>query len=798
MRPDAAARSIRLPALAFASLLLACACAMGQDGGARRNFSVPPGPLSSALTALAAQAGVLFSADAKLVEGRTSTGLEGAHDLASAFAVLLRGSGLRVVQGPQGFMLERIPQAAAVAQPPASPASTTLPQITVRGQRWRETPSYQAGDEEIGLVRNGAPLREAPQAITVLTRDFIQDVQPQSVADLLRYVPGIGAAQGEGNRDTPVFRGASSTTGFLVNGLRDDVQYYRDLYNVERVEALRGPNAMMVGHGAVAGLINRVTKEPGWTTEREIAVHAGSQQEQRVTLDSSQVHGERLASRINLLYEDSGGFRDFFSLRRLGFNPVVAWRLEGSALLTAGFEHFQDERTADRGIPSYAGRPVDVPSSRFFGNPDSSVTWVRMNAVNAQLDLPLGEGRQLRSRLRVADYDKFFQNVFAGTVRPSGGQLEVALAAHNSRIRRQNIFSQTDLTATVEAGGVRHALLAGIEVGRQVGDNRRTTGFFGPGGATTVYVPLSQPVTRQPMAFRSTPGDPDSSTKARTVALYVQDGIRWSPRWEATLGMRYDRFAVDMRDNSVAQDLAGRDGLWSPRAALTYKPREALSLYAGYGVGYAPRAGELLSSLNLGNQALRPEKYANYEVGAKWQPRPQLETSVALYRLERRNVLVTEEATQEQKLVQGQRTHGLELSLSGHLAARWQAVGAYAWQDSRIRTPLSPAMPAGATMPHVPRHSASLWNRIAFDERWAVGLGIEYRGAVFTSTDNRVRLPSFTRIDAALFHALGNHLQLRLAIENLLDRRYYAFAHSNNNIMPGAPRALKATLTAAF
>ena len=800
-KPAHAAAPLRAAVLALCGLWLAPSPALAQAGAEAREYRIPAGPLSSALAALAAEAGVLFSADARLLDARTTPGLQGRYALPTAFARLLAGSGLELVQEGARYTLRRapVPPAPAAAVAPTGPTpSTILPQIDVHALALPRARNYHS-DPVVALARSDTSLHELPLAVTVIPRDLLQDLAVQSIADVLTYVPGVGAAQGEGNRDTPVFRGSSSTAGFLVDGLRDDVQYYRDLYNVERVEVLRGPNALLVGHGAVAGLINRVSKEPTWTTQRELGLQAGSFGHRRSTLDLSQVHGEQLASRLNLLYEDSHGYRDDFQLRRFGINPVVALRLPGQALLTLGYEHFQDRRTDDRGIASYQGRPVDTAASTFFGKPDDSLSWLRLNAFSGQLDLDLGAGLRLRSRLRHADYDKFFQNVFAGAVRENAGQLEVSLLAHNSRMRRRNTLSQTELNGTLNQGGVQHQWLAGVELNRQTTDNLRATGFFGDApGSTVVYVPLAQPRTTLPVNFRTRPNDPNQRSEARLFALYLQDQIRWSPQWQLTLGLRHDQLAVDLQDRAANQALASRDQLWSPRAALLYQPVERLSLYASYGVGHAPRAGEQLTGLSPGNQDLQPEKFTNYELGLKWLVREGLEASAALYRLDRGNAAVTGSASDTQVLVDGQRTRGLELSLAGQWRPGWHVMGAYTWQDSRVRTTLSPAAPAGASMPHVPRHSFALWNRVTLDARWAAGLGVTLRGAVFTSTDNTVRLPGYARVDAALFYTVRSDLRLQLNLDNLLDRRYYAFAHSNNNITPGSPRALRLGLTLQF
>ncbi|KQP37010.1 TonB-dependent siderophore receptor [Pseudorhodoferax sp. Leaf274] len=786
--------------LSACALLLATASAWAQTGAAARDWRIPAGPLGSALAQLAAEAGVLFSADARLLDARTTPGLQGRYALPQAFGQLLDGTGLELVQDGPRYTLRPAaaapPPLPAPRMPEAATTPTVLPPVTVRAPAFTDAPAYTSTAAP-ALTRSGTPLQELPQSLTVLTQDFIADLAVQNIAELLRYVPGVGAAQGEGNRDTPVFRGISTTAAFLVDGLRDDMQYYRDLYNVERVEALRGPDAMRVGHGAVAGLINRVSKAPDGTERRELTLATGSDQQRRVTLDASQVHGADLASRLNLLYEESGGWRDGFQLRRLGVNPVVRWHLPGQARLTVGYEHFQDRRTDDRGIPSWNGRPLDTDRTTFFGDPDESFTWVRLNALNAQLEADLGDGLRLQSRLRHAGYDKFFQNVFAGSVRENAGQREVALLAHNSRMRRQNTTSQTDLGWSWNQGAMQHRLLAGIELSRQAGDNRRETGFFA-NGATTLYLPVSQPTFFTPLSWRSRPSDPDSRSEAHQLALYLQDQIHLAPGWQATLGLRHDRLSVDMQDFAQRRAPSSRDRLWSPRAALLWQPQDALSLYLGSSVGYAPRAGEQLIALTQDNQALRPEQFVNHEVGARWRPHADLQASAVLYQLDRRNVSVEDTATNTQTFIDGQRTRGLELGLSGSWRPGWQVMGAYAWQDSRVRNALSPAAPAGAVMPHVPRHSFSLWNRVALNPQWALGLGASLRGMVFASTDNSVRLPGHARVDAAVFYTPAPGLRVQLNVENLLDRRYYAFAHSNNNIMPGAPRTLRLALSTAF
>ena len=176
-------------------------------------------------------------------------------------------------------------------------------------------------------TKTDTALIDTPQSISVITKEQIRDQAAQNVAEALRYVPGVGFAQGEGNRETPIFRGVSTTGDFFVDSVRDDVQYYRDLYNIERVEVFRGPNAMIFGRGATGGLLNRVSKTPEWKSASVGSLTLGSGSNKRITADLNQPINEDFAFRLNALYEDSGSYRDGVSLKRRGINPTLAWRV---------------------------------------------------------------------------------------------------------------------------------------------------------------------------------------------------------------------------------------------------------------------------------------------------------------------------------------------------------------------------------------------------------------------------------------------------------------------------------------
>jgi catecholate siderophore receptor len=679
----------------------------------------------------------------------------------------------------------------------AAETPTPLPKVTVIGEH--ESDGYLNGRSRTG-TRTDTALIDVPQSVSVVTRDLIADQSMQSLMDVARYVPGAGMAQGEGNRDTIILRGNSSTSDFFLDGVRDDVEYFRDLYNLDRVEVLKGPNAMIFGRGGAGGVVNRVTRQANWEQVGEVSLQGGSWESKRATFDFGDAISDGFAARITGVYEDSESYRDGFELERKGVNPTVALALGEATVLRVSYEYYDYDRVADRGIPSLSDgveetvdRPFRTRESTFFGDPDQSPTYATVNQGSVTIDHAFNDDVRLRNRTVYADYDKFYQNVFAGGAVDPGTGL-VALSAYNNQQLRENFFNQTDLTFPAETGTIGHEFLVGMELGEQTTDNLRMTGLFN-GTDANVFVPANDPDVSVPVTFA--PGETDNTNRGRATiaALYVQDQVRLSPNWLAVLGLRYDNFEMDFTDRRGAGvDIETSDDLLSPRGGLIYKPAENLSLYASYSMTYVPRSGAQLSSLSPTNAALDPEEFENIEVGAKWDVNPGLALTAAVFQLDRRNVAIPDPIDPTLSiLVDGQRTEGVEIGVSGQISEAWSIQGGYAYQDGQLTDRLG-----GTALAQLPEHVASLWNRYDLSSTWGVGLGVVYQTEMFAAADNTVELPGFTRVDAGVYYTPNDRLRMQLNVENLLDERYFPNAHNNNNITPGSPPAVRATVTASF
>ncbi len=656
-----------------------------------------------------------------------------------------------------------------------------------------ESPSYVT-ETSSSATKTLTPLRDIPQAITVVTREQIKDQMMMSVGDVVRYIPGITAHQGENNRDQLVIRGNSSSADFYVNGVRDDVQYYRDLYNLDRVEALKGPNAMIFGRGGAGGVINRVTKSADFTPLREVSLQGGSFGNKRFAADLDQPLNDRVAFRLNGMYENSDSFRKYVNLERYGVSPTLTLKTGEETKITLSYEHFRDYRTADRGIPSFHGRPADTDISTFFGNPNDSRVKALVNLGAVTIEHQIG-GLNIRNRTHFGDYDRYYLNYVPGAVTADMSQ--VALSTYNNATRRLNMFNQTDATYTVFTGPIRHTLLGGVEAGRQLTDNFRNTGYFN-NTASSILVPYASPDTTAPATFRQSATDADNHIRTNLGATYVQDQIALSRYVQLVAGLRFDHFDLQYHNNRTRDNLRRIDNLLSPRAGIVFKPIAPLSIYGSYSVTYLPSSGDQFSSLTTITQQVKPEKFNNYEAGIKWDVVPSLSLTTAIYRLDRTNTRSTD-PNDPTRIVQtgSQRTNGVEIGATGSVTRKWKVAGGYAYQDAFV-TSATTAARAGAQVAQVPHNTFSLWNNYQILPRLGAGLGILNRADMYAAIDNTVTLPSYTRVDAAVFFSLTEKIRLQANVENLFDKQYYMNADSNTNISPGSPRAVRVGLTARF
>jgi len=649
-------------------------------------------------------------------------------------------------------------------------------------------------DSTRSATKTDTPIVEIPQAMTVITGDLMRDQAMTGVGDALRFVPGVTVAQGEGHRDAPVLRGNTTTADFFVDGVRDDLQYYRDVYNTDRIEVLKGASGLVFGRGTGGGVINRVTKQADGERVRGAALGLGSFGYARASADIGDTLASGIDGRLNVLYEQADSYREAVSGERYAIAPSVAFRPGNRTSIRLSTEHFVDERVTDRGVPSINGLPFGASEKAFYGNPDLSQSEVTVNAVTGVLEHEISSSLTLRASLLYGDYDKFYQNIFAASaVNAAAGTVE--LAAYNSLTVRENLISQADLVWKGSFGGFEHTLLAGIEAGRQVSDNLRIEGQFpAAGGLERLTVSLPDRGRNADAVFGRV--SRDNANDLDLFAAYVQDQVKLTEQVQVIAGVRFDRFDLEF-DNRIGGHAARTDEFISPRLGVVFEPVEDLAFYASWAQSYLPQSGEQFGNLTPALADLEPEEFENSEVGVKWQPSDELLLTAALFRLDRTNTLAPGPVAGVAVLTGGQRSEGLELALQGEILEGWDVAAAYAWQTAEI-TQTTSAAPAGRAAALVPEHSASIWNKVRATGRLDLGLGLVWQDDRFATVSNAVVLPSFTRVDAAVYYQLTDDLSVQLNIENLTGETYAVNSHNDNNITLSAPLTAKVTLGARF
>ncbi|HEX8566090.1 MAG TPA: TonB-dependent siderophore receptor [Pyrinomonadaceae bacterium] len=658
-------------------------------------------------------------------------------------------------------------------------------------------------------TKTATPLRDLPLSVEIVGQKLLESQNARSLQDALYNVTAVTVAQGEGRRDQFFIRGFTALGDQFIDGVRDDAPYYRDLANVERIEVVKGPAAVLFGRGSSGGLINRVTKQPNFTNRVGGAEFSfGSYGLKRGSVDYGRpIFGDRLAFRLVGAYEKSGNFRQFYFLDRYNIAPSVAWRPDENTDVAIQFEYLNDHRLPDRGIPSFRGRVLDVPISTYYGAPQFDEVRNRVASQAVRFERRFSDFWLVRNVFRHTGYaTDFYNTVPSGVclfnsatgvcsanvpanVELSDSRLRVSRTHYSSNSKQNNYFNQTETVGVVRALGWQHTFLAGIELGAQDKTTMRFDNETAPQFLRNSYVAVFNPILT-PLVTRTAPTN-NNRFAGRVFGVYFQDQINFSRQWKALIGARFDRFAQkldDLRPNAI--DLERIDKQWSPRVGLVYQPQDWLSLYASWTRSFQP-SGENLS-LAANNTELKPETTQNYETGIKAAiPKTRLNATLAVFRLDRDNIKTTDPQNPTRLLLVGQqRTDGIEATLFGSPIEKLEIYAGYALLSARIlrSNNVSAGVPLeGRRAGLVPQSSGNLWASYQLPRNFRVGFGAFARTKVFTSANNLVTLPGFVRFDASLAWRSEKHYEIGFNLKNLTNRRYYETSNGDNGILAGSP-----------
>ena len=635
--------------------------------------------------------------------------------------------------------------------------------------------------DQVNALKTPVPILDVPQTVSIVTDVDIRKQGFREIGDIIRYSRGVNTSQGEGHRDSVVFRGVRSTADFFQDGVRDDVQYYRSLYNVEQVEILRGPNALLFGRGGTGGIINRVTKKAvvGETfTAHDVGIDSFGAAD--IALDTNFQLENGAALRINLHSDSLANHRDHYDGNRVGFNPTMTLKVSPETTVFLSYEYADHERFIDRGIPTINGSPDESLSDIVFGNSSANVQTLEATIMRAQVEHTLSDTSKANFSFTSSSFDKLYQNIYASGY---DGTL-VTMDGYYDPTERDNTIMSANLVNELSLGGVVHTLLIGAEFIQTDNENLR----YDANWSTTNDDNEIFNITR-PMDFTVNSGgvataldyvtklNRQTASDISVTSIFIQDQIDLSDNWKLMVGGRLDDFDITVDDIKNGTSESRNDNTFSPRAGVIYKPQENVSLYLSYSESFLPRSGEQFKALSATSARLDPDVFESTEIGMKVALNENISLNAAYFdseqvRAERDN------DTGETSEVRGLTVDGFEIELKGRVVDNLNLAIAY--------SDLSGETSSGGIPREIPEHTLSAFVAWEVNEKLSVGLGLTQQGEskIKDNTPGLV-LPEYTRVDLSAYYQVAPNLSVQMNVENLMDELYFPHSHSTHQASVG-------------
>jgi len=649
--------------------------------------------------------------------------------------------------------------------------------------------------DQVTALKTPVPIIDVPQTLSIVTDDEIRKQGFRELGDIVRYTPGVNTSQGEGHRDSIVFRGVRSTADFYLDGVRDDVQYYRSLYNLEQVEILRGPNALLFGRGGTGGIINRVTKKAVLDEQfGSFDMGADSFGAFDFAVDYNVSTGEKSALRINFHSDTLENHRDYFDGDRYGFNPTLRLELSPVTTLDLSYEHADHERFIDRGVPTLNGEPVEAFEEIVFGDTDTNLQTLRADIYRANLSHEFSDTRKGNLVVQYSDFAKLYKNYYASGY--SGGDTFTA-DGYLDPTERNNLIISGNIVNEFQTGSAKHTLLVGAEIIDTENENYRYNTFFITTEDDNEVFNITRPINFGVNAagvrtYNDFTADLKSSTQSdiEVTSIYIQDQIDVTDKFKILLGGRFDNFDITVRDVKKGTSETREDEEFSPRAGLIFKPQENVSLYVSYAESFLPRSGEQFKKLDANAARLDPDVYESTEIGVKWDIRPGLSFTASYFDSEQ-TVATRDSDTGENSEIVGLQVDGIELELKGQVTEKLSLAIGYSDLDGETAK--------GGEPREIPEYTASLWATYEVNDRFGIGFGVTAQGESNIKNDKPgLILPDYTRVDFAAYYDLADDLSIQLNVENVTDELYFPHSHSTHQASVGEPLNARISLRKTF
>ena len=686
--------------------------------------------------------------------------------------------------------------------------------------------------DQVNSLKPPVPILNVPQSLSVITDEDIKLQGFRQIGDLIRYTPGVNTSQGEGHRDAVVFRGVRSTADFYQDGIRDDVQYYRSLYNVEQVEILKGGDALLFGRGGTGGLINRVSKtaqigETFSSFDTGIDSFGGGD----VAMDGNMIVNDNVAFRLNVHVDSLANHRDMFSGDRVGVNPTMKIQVDPATTIDLSYEYADHERFVDRGIPTddATKSPIEAMKDIVFGTKDLNTTTLEANILKGSLNHNYSDTGKLNFSVTANDFRKMYQNLYVSDYTASMG---AKMDGYRDVTMRESLIIALSNINEFDRG----TLTVGFEmVDTENNNHRYNTYFSSTRDDNEIFMPVRNmnfnvangnltnrrtletggltdaDVTQDQVTYVDYISDLNnqSDTDIEVTSLYLQGNIDLADQWKMILGGRYDEVETTIKQYGITVDGTGKgalngtnpsltkkDSLFSPRLGLIFKPQENMSLYFSYSEAFQPRSGEQYKTFvdkakTTVSSKYNPDVFENTELGFKYDMDSGLSIALAYFTGEQTKATAFDNGTGEETREIGLEIDGFEITLNGQVN-----------DNNAIRFGLASvdatASKGSGAAKEIPELTYSLWYTHQASDMFAISFGATYQDESYINAESGPLLPDYTRLDMAMTITPSENDVVRINIENLGDETYYPHSHSDHQVSVGESQNVRVSYSKRF
>ncbi|HSR51932.1 MAG TPA: TonB-dependent siderophore receptor [Acidobacteriota bacterium] len=663
--------------------------------------------------------------------------------------------------------------------------------VTVRG-RVEAVPS-----QSTTAAKMAVDLHKTPLSVSVVDEGVLEAQNAVVLGDALRNAAGVNAQTGFGIFDFFTVRGFDNlSTGLvLIDGTPEPESTYYQLYNVERVEVLRGPAAFLYGANALSGTVNLVRKQPLFNRNfAEVELTGGSFHTFRGRFDVNVVDpsGE-IAFRFNGTHQDAENYRDEKDSYLTAFNPAFTWKISDASTLSMNFEYVRNKFEPDAGIPLLFGEIPNIDRETSFQSPfDTSEQDI--HRFRAEWSHRISDRVTFRNKFYISDLDWTSDGtLFAGAFPNQQGGTDVFRVFSALDDKQRFTGNQAEFLVQAQTGSLRHEFVFGLETAK-LDDQFSLDNFFLPPIDLFNPTEFAQREFLIPIQGQSQRGD----ARSLVFAPYVLDRIVFSDAVQIFVGGRFDH--IDFED--PVNNLERGDNEFSPMGGIVVEPVAGLSLYASAGRSFAPPS-------TLTTQPREPETGRNYEGGIKNSfLNGRFLASLAIYQTERENIAIFDDngvTTQNGD----QRSRGVELELSAEILPNWFTYASYAFNDAELtsfneRVQISQVPPqfivvdrSGNQPAFAPDHLFNLWTHKEFLNGFGLGAGVRYVSEQFIAEDNAFAIDDYVLVNAMASYRI-NRWRLAVNFDNIGDTDYETRGFSSQSVIPGNPFAVYASLRYAF